>query len=227
MAEYIVYYRIPTLRRSNPDLSLPAQKSAVRDFLGDIKPRLEITEIEPASGPKDHRPELVSALDECRLTGATLLIAKLDGLLRNAAILQELSDADVEIAAADMPEVDRVMIKGMALAAEREAQAISARTKAGLAAAKERGMVLGGFRGVKVNQALGVQARQAKADAYVQGLADIFRSLAGARVPAIQKEMMQRGILTPGGGKVWTYTTTMRAVERFWRLNPVKNDARH
>nr|WP_241239872.1 recombinase family protein [Silicimonas algicola] len=46
------------------------------------------TEVE--SGGKNERPELVKALTLAKLTGATLVIAKLDRLSRNAAFLLTL-----------------------------------------------------------------------------------------------------------------------------------------
>ena len=48
----------------------------------------EFREIE--SGKVNNRPELEKAMRRCRLTGATLLVAKLDRLSRNAAFLMTL-----------------------------------------------------------------------------------------------------------------------------------------
>lgn len=72
-----------------------------------------------------------------------LLIAKLDRLARDAHFLLGLEKAGVEFLAADMPYVNRVTIGVMALVAEEETRATSARTKAAFAAAKAQGVRLG------------------------------------------------------------------------------------
>ncbi|MBS0994720.1 recombinase family protein [Gluconobacter cerinus] len=57
------------------------------------KPISESSGIE--SGKDNDRPELSKAIEIARLTGAKLIIAKLDRLSRNAAFLINLRDAGV------------------------------------------------------------------------------------------------------------------------------------
>src|SRR3954451_13181762 len=127
---FISYYRVSTARQGQSGLGLEAQKAAVRAYLdgGDWQLVGAFTEIE--SGKNNDRPQLAKALAECRLRNATLVIAKLDRLSRNAAFLLNLKDAGVDFVCADMPDANKLTIGIMALIAQNEREAISARTKA-------------------------------------------------------------------------------------------------
>jgi DNA invertase Pin-like site-specific DNA recombinase len=82
-------------------------------------------------------------------------VAKLDRLSRSVKFIATVLDAGVEFRACDMPEASRMVLHIMAAVAEGEAAAISARTRAALGAAKERGVLLGGSarkaRGLRSN----------------------------------------------------------------------------
>ena len=87
------------------------------------------------SGRNADRPELGKALHLAKVTGATLVIAKLDRLSRNAAFLLTLRDSGVKFAAVDLPEANDLTVGIMALVAQAEREAISRRTKEALAVA--------------------------------------------------------------------------------------------
>src|SRR5690242_6961738 len=92
--KFVAYYRVSTKRQGDSGLGLAAQKKAVADYLngGDWTLIGEETEVE--SGKRaDNRPKLKSALARCRLTGATLIVAKMDRLSRNAHFLTGLLEA--------------------------------------------------------------------------------------------------------------------------------------
>lgn len=95
---------------------------------------------EMESGAKNDRPELHKALRKCRLTGAILLIAKLDRLSRNRRFLMDLADSSIKFVCCDMPESNNLTVGLLACLADYERQLISERTKAALAAAKSRGV---------------------------------------------------------------------------------------
>jgi DNA invertase Pin-like site-specific DNA recombinase len=84
-------------------------------------------------------------MKRCRLTGATLLVAKLDRLSRNAAFLMTLKDSGVPFVAADMPDANTLTIGVMASLAQHEREMISTRTNAALEAAKVRGTSLAAY----------------------------------------------------------------------------------
>lgn len=101
------------------------------------------TESESESGKKDNRPELDKAIRRCLLTGATLIMAKLDRLSRDIAFIANLQKSKVDFTCCDMPEANTLTIGMMVVLAQYERELISERTKEGLAAAKARGTKLG------------------------------------------------------------------------------------
>lgn len=204
--KFISYLRVSTERQGRSGLGLEAQRKGVTDYLngGDWTLLREFVEIE--SGKNNARPQLVAAMAECRLTGATLVIAKLDRLSRNAAFLMGLRDAGTKFVAADMPDANALTIGILALVAQNEREAISSRTKAALAVARARGTILGGYRGGPVvDGSAGVRARQARAGAYaatVRPVLDEMRTR-GLSLRQCVAELDTRGVQTPRGGS-WT-----------------------
>ena len=142
MIDYIAYYRVSTQQQGRSGLGLEAQQQAVRSFLKDGQPlQAEFTEVE--SGKRDTRPQLTAAITQAQRIGATLLIAKLDRLSRNASFIFALRDSGVKFVAADMPDANHLTVGILAVIADHERQAISDRTKAALSALKARGVQLG------------------------------------------------------------------------------------
>ena len=139
---FVTYLRVSTDRQSRSGLGLEAQRKAVADYVAG-KGAIVAEYVETESGKRADRPQLACALAEAKQLGAVLLIAKLDRLARSVAFIANLLESGVEIAAADMPEANRFLLHVMAAVAEHEAQAISDRTRAALAAAKARGVALG------------------------------------------------------------------------------------
>jgi DNA invertase Pin-like site-specific DNA recombinase len=90
-----------------------------------------------------------------------IVIAKLDRLARNVAFLSNLMESGVEFHAVDFPQANRLTVHILAAVAEHEAKAISERTKAALAAAKRRGVKLGGYRGTTMTKAMCKAASEA------------------------------------------------------------------
>src|ERR1700730_12450938 len=145
--KFISYLRVSTARQGASGLGLEAQREAVARYLNGGTWTLVQEVVEVESGKRNDRPAIVEALRLCRLHRATLIIAKLDRLARNVHFISSLMESGVEFVAVDFPQANRLTVHILAAVAEHEATMISARTKAALAAAKARGVKLGGQRG--------------------------------------------------------------------------------
>jgi DNA invertase Pin-like site-specific DNA recombinase len=215
MPKYISYLRVSTQRQGRSGLGLEAQRNAVAAHAADGAIIREFQEVE--SGKRQDRPQLDAALKECKLTGATLLVAKLDRLARNVEFTARLMNSGVDFVAADNPHANRLTIHILAAMAEHEREQISHRTKAALAAAKRRGVKLGGkrkgsgWRGG--NQFLGAEARIAAALAYSHDLRDVLADIGPGSLRRVAAELTARSIKTPRGG-AWTAAAVQRVQRR-------------
>lgn len=223
--KFVVYYRVSTQRQGESGLGLDAQKDAVAKFLngGDWEVLAEFTEIETGKG-KDalsKRPQLKAALETCRKTGAKLLIAKLDRLARNVHFITGLMEEAkgngrkaVKFVACDMPDANDLTIHLMAAFAEHEAQRISERTKAALAMAKQRGVVLGAAGAINLKP--NIEERIAKADAFANRLRGLIDGFAAQGLTQRQMvgQMNELGVKTARGGS-WSLIQLQRVIGRF------------
>ncbi len=181
---FVSYLRVSTQKQGQSGLGLEAQRKAVEDYLngGDWKLIEEVVEVE--SGKKNKRPKLTEAIELCKACGATLVVAKIDRLTRDAAFLLNLKDAGIDFIAADMPEANRLTIGIMALVAEQEREAISKRAKEALAAAKVRGVQLGAYRDGNFVGRVGTSKDAKKAS---EARTALYRRRAAAKLPMIKK----------------------------------------
>jgi DNA invertase Pin-like site-specific DNA recombinase len=218
---YIAYYRCSTRKQGQSGLGLEAQRSAVERFICDGSLIAEFEEVE--SGNRADRPALEAALRECRLRGATLVIAKLDRLSRSVSFIARLMEEGADFVAVDMPAASRFTLHIMAAMAEQEREMISHRTKAALAAARDRGVVLGGRRGAcRIEDHSGAgrvrsaevrrSAAQARAKEFLSIVEDI-RMTGVTSLRGIAQEMNARSISAPRGGS-WSPAQIARLAER-------------
>lgn len=217
---YIAYYRVSTRRQGQSGLGLEAQRKAVSDFLGSRERNLLKEFVETESGTRNDRQQLQSALEACRVHQATLVIAKLDRLARNASFLLNLRDAGVDFVCCDMPDANRLTVGILAMVAEDEAERISQRTRAALQAAKERGVLLGaaGPRNLKrqnEGSRRGNRVKQENAQARANDLAPIVVPLAeaGKSLREIARHLNDQEIPTTRGGQ-WAPTQVARLLKR-------------
>ena len=207
MSKFVAYYRVSTAKQGASGLGLDAQRKAVLQHVGQATLVEEFTEVE--SGKNNQRPQLEAALRHARVTGSTLIVAKLDRLSRNAAFLNTLFDSGQAVCFADMPFADKLTIGIMAQLAEWERDQISQRTKEALQAAKRKGRKLGGKRSPKpirttTGQARSVATRQAQAASRKQDFmhyVDDARAAGATTLQAIADHMNKRGVSTARGGK--------------------------
>lgn len=140
----VAYYRVSTARQGASGLGLEAQRDTVTRYAAANGYTISGEHVEVETGTaKRSRPVLAMALAECKRTGATLLIAKLDRLARNVHFVSGLMESGIPFVACDNPSVTPLTLHVLAAVAEQEAKAISTRTREALAAAKRRGVKLG------------------------------------------------------------------------------------
>lgn len=140
--KYVGYFRVSSQKQGESGLGLEAQKQAVLAFVRNNELLNEFVEIETGTKKKD-RPQLRTALQQCKKENAVLVIAKLDRLSRNVAFIANLLEMDVEFIALDMPVANRLTIHVLAAVAEHEASIISSRTSSALQVLKRNGARLG------------------------------------------------------------------------------------
>jgi DNA invertase Pin-like site-specific DNA recombinase len=86
-ARFVAYLRVSTAKQGSSGLGLVAQREAITAYLNGGCWRLVGEQVEVESGKRSDRPALGAALQQCKLTGARLIIARLDRLSRNVAFL--------------------------------------------------------------------------------------------------------------------------------------------
>lgn len=218
MTKFVAYYRVSTQQQGRSGLGLDAQRGSVAAYLSAVSGDLvgEFTEVETGKGANalDKRPQLRAALDQCKRLKATLLIAKLDRLARNVHFVSGLLEAKVDFLAADMPTADRTMIQIYSVMAEFEARAISTRTKAALAQAKARGVILG--RAGPMNLRPYVEARKDESKAFVERLRGQFAAYCSRGLTQRQMvaDLNSLGVKAPRGGP-WRLVQVQRVLKAF------------
>jgi len=217
--KFVSYLRVSSAKQGRSGLGLEAQRKAVADYLNGGAWDLTGEFVEVESGKLDTRPQLEAALAMCELTGATLVVAKLDRLSRNVAFLAALQDSGARFVAADMPEANELTIHIMAAVAQAERKAISKRTKEALAAARARGTKLGGSRGnlqdLRKGPAVSAVVRsKASSDraAKVRRQIEAFRAEGATSLRAIADKLNRAGITTPRGG-AWGPSQVKRVLD--------------
>ena len=234
--QFVAYYRVSTAKQGQSGLGLEAQQEAVEKLIkfkrGEILKNFQ--EIE--SGANNSRQQLTAAMTYCKNHNATLVVAKLDRLARDAKFLLTLADSGVPLLFGDFPDLDgttsvgRMVLTQMAAVAEFERRRISERIVAALDQAKNRGTKLGGYRGGEVStdaRRAAKQARLAKADAKAnEVLAQVIAIDPDNQMSRtkLADELNKRNIETPGGKGLWSTTTITRLLKRVEAIHEQQRD---
>jgi DNA invertase Pin-like site-specific DNA recombinase len=146
------------------------------------------------------------------ISGAVLVIAKLDRLARNVAFVAGLIESGCEFVAADMPHANKVMIQMHAVMSEWERDQISKRTKDALQVAKARGVKLGvaGPANLRPN----VEKRQQDAKVFAGRLASLLNGFKAAGLTQAEqvRELNMLDLKAPKGGE-WGVTQLRRVLK--------------
>lgn len=209
----VAYFRVSTQQQGRSGLGLEAQQATVREHAERLG-RPVVTEfVEIESGKRNDRPQLDAAIATCRRHKATLIVAKLDRLARNAPFLMALHDGLSRDAAGvyfcDLPQIPEgpigfIILSVMAAMAQWEARQISIRTSAALQAAKARGKILGNPN-LRSDGAGAARRRAARAHAR-----DVLPYIAAAqkagatRLRELAEALEARGVFTRSGSTRWS-----------------------
>lgn len=216
MKRFVTYTRVSTREQGKSGLGLEAQQRDIDLYLNNYAEQpYEIigTFSDVESGTKADRPQMQEALNLVRKTGATLLVSKIDRLSRKVSFITTLmDDKKVDFKVASMPTADKVMLQIYAVLNEAERDFISLRTKAALAAAKARGVKLGGAR---PEAAVRHEAVKDQADDFAKRVIDQILDYrkSGKSYRFIADQFNALGVVTAQGGR-WHHQTVKRYEQR-------------
>jgi DNA invertase Pin-like site-specific DNA recombinase len=132
-------------------------------------------------------------------------VAKLDRLSRDVHYISGLMKHRVPFIVTELgADTDPFLLHIYAALAEKERQMISRRTKDALAAARARGVILGGMR---------EKSLELQAEARAEELRSVFVELIGLSHRAAARTLNERGLKT-ATGKPWSPVTVTRVRQR-------------
>jgi len=223
----VAYYRVSTKKQGDSGLGLEAQEAAVAAWIASTGSKLLAPPyVEIESGRKSDRPKLLEAIAHAKRAKATLVIAKLDRLSRNVAFLANLMESGVDFIACDNPHADKFQIHILVALAQKEAELISERTRAALAAAKARGTKLGTNNltraGTLRGAAAGSAAIQLAKESAYRELGPMIRRFRdeGCSLRTIAQRLNDAGEVTRGGC-AWNAAQVRRVLEVMQRRTEV------
>jgi DNA invertase Pin-like site-specific DNA recombinase len=215
--KFIGYYRVSTDRQGLDGNGITSQREIVRRFIEGQSGVLEreFSEVESGRKTDEDRPQLAAALDYAKRNKATVIIAKLDRLARNAEFLLRLQNSGVDFVCCDCPNADKFTVGILALVAQRERELISERTRLGLAAAKSKGVKLGTPKPQKAVMAMVTANKTAKVE-FTARVLPLIREIQSAGVETLQgiADCLNRRGISTRTGKTWHPATVRNILQR-------------
>ncbi len=229
----VAYYRVSTGRQGRSGLGIKGQKATVEAYSREKKAEIirEFREVE--SGGKNDRPIMAKAMAHCRMTGAALVVAKVDRLSRDVRFILELVDSDVQIIFCEFAgrfdmenrTMSRLFLTICGIFAEFERDKASERTRSALAAYKASGGKLGSHRdghpGMseecrEAGRAASAERRKAKVRKYYENIAPELKRMRtmGMTLRESADELNKRGIFN-AARQTWNHATVHKVCELF------------
>ncbi|HEY2527167.1 MAG TPA: recombinase family protein [Xanthobacteraceae bacterium] len=204
----IGYIRVSTAQQGRSGLGIEAQRQTLERFVATEGFELVrvFVEVETGKGSDalERRPQLAAALHEARRQRCSVAVAKLDRLSRDVHFISGLMAHKVPFVVAELgPDVDPFILHLFAALAEKERALISTRTKAALAAAKARGVTLGGPK-LKQARKAAVASLKAIADHHAANVLPVICEIERSGATSLHQiadALNARGISTPRGGQ--------------------------
>jgi DNA invertase Pin-like site-specific DNA recombinase len=214
MASAVAYVRVSTAGQAKSGLGLEAQIDAIKSFAkaDGYKIVEHFTERESGKGADalERRPQLAAAIKAARKADAPVIVSKLDRLSRDVHFISGLMVHKVPFIVTELgKDVDPFVLHLFAALAQKERALISKRTKEGLAAAKRRGVKLGG-------RTAGSDRAEKAAAELAERMRSVMTELADLSSHQAATELNRRGIKSAAGG-AWHSQTVLRLRARLAR----------
>lgn len=216
----ISYVRVSTARQGRSGLGMEAQREAISRFAASEGYEVleEFMEVETGKGSDalSRRPKLAEALAVARRKKCAVVVSKLDRLGRDVHFISGLMAHGIQFIVTELgTNVDPFMLHLWAAIDEKELKVIQKRTKDALAAAKARGVVLGGPR-LDEARIIGHQVIKENADQHAAKVLSVIQTVqrAGAKtLREIAAALNDKGVQTRRGGQ-WHASSVRNVLER-------------
>jgi DNA invertase Pin-like site-specific DNA recombinase len=222
----VAYCRVSTHEQGQSGLGLEAQRGDIERFAAREKATIIewFTEVESAKGADalDRRPQLAEALRRAKKLKVPVVVSKLDRLSRDVHFISGLMAHRVEFIVTELGrQADPFVLHLFAALAQKERQMISERTRAGLAAAKARGVKLGSHgRVISAEQYQRAAAAQvARADEFSRRMRpQLVMAMKDGVTFARAAELMNEWGTTSANERPWERRSVAAAVRRLQRM---------